>query len=453
MKTTRRGFLAGASAAALVAGCTKDAPDGADSELQGSPQRGPEPERWMPVETEDTAAFPYALASTDVTDDSVILAIRCEGEQTLALQVVQADGEDWTLVHHESELTTVDGFYQQELSGLSADTAYNFAFLTPDGRRSPVGRFRTALAAGQDRYLLVGATSCLNTPNAPWPNMSHAAELDCDVFLQLGDTVYADGSETLEDYRAYWAQAFSTRGLNDVLRSTSTIATWDDHEVENNWTLGENVTQEKLDAAVAAFREHLPWREGGGDFGLWRKLSWGAVADIFVLESRGARIAAEGVYLSPEQMEWLKSGLATSTSRFKLIVNSVPIGDFTEMLGDAEAADRWQGFPEQRAEILGHIEDQGIDGVLWISGDMHFGSVIWVSPEGELGADQREVMVGPAGSTRMAAVELFPEGGQYTELLGLWNSVTFGLDATLGTVLVRFYGDEGEILAEHTLAL
>ncbi len=453
MKTTRRGFLAGASAAALVAGCTKDAEDSAHSTPQGSPRREPEPARWQPEGTLDLALFPYAVVSTDVTDSRVILAVRSEGVETLELQVVEAVDGAWVPAREEGELGAADGFVQLEVSGLKADTAYNFVFKGPEGRRSPVGRFRTALAAGQDRYLVFGATSCLNTPNAPWPSMSHVAALDTDAFFQLGDTVYADGCETLDEYRVYWAQAMATQGLNDVLLSTSQVATWDDHEVENNWALGENVTQEKLDAAAAAFREHLPWRDGGGAFGLWRKLSWGAVADIFVLECRSERAPEEGLYLSVEQMDWLKSGLSASSARFKLILNSVPITDFTAMLGAAEADDRWQSFTEQRAEILGHIEDQGLQGVLWISGDMHFGSVLWLSPEGELGADQREVMVGPSGSTRMALVDVYPEGGQYTELIGLWNSVTFGLDATLGEVLVCFYGDAGEILAEQTLAL
>ena len=62
-------------------------------------------------------------------------------------------------------------------------------------------------------------------------------------------------------------------------------------------------------------------------------------------------------HISEEQMAWLKEGLSQSTARFKIIPNSVAIVDFEPLLGSAGKSDRWQGYSEQREEILGHIED------------------------------------------------------------------------------------------------
>ena len=49
-----------------------------------------------------------------------------------------------------------------------------------------------------------------------------------------------------------------------------------------------------------------------------------------------------GLYISRE-MDWLKSSLSASTARFKFIMNSVPIIDFNDLIGEVEAIDRWQG--------------------------------------------------------------------------------------------------------------
>ena len=94
---------------------------------------------------------------------------------------------------------------------------------------------------------------------------------------------------------------------------------------------------------------------------MYRKVSHGAVCDIFVLDCRGERHSDSGVYISREQLDWLKSSLSSSGARFKFIMNLVPIIDFSDLIGEVEAIDRWQGFPEQRTEILSHIEDNAIE--------------------------------------------------------------------------------------------
>jgi len=76
-----------------------------------------------------------------------------------------------------------------------------------------------------------------------------------------------------------------------------------------------------------------------------------------VLDSRGER-NGDTEYISRAQLEWLLTGLRESESRFKLIMSSVPMTDYADMLGEALADDRWQGFPEQRGEILSFIEEQ-----------------------------------------------------------------------------------------------
>ena len=58
---------------------------------------------------------------------------------------------------------------------------------------------------------------------------------------------------------------------------------------------------------------------------------------------------------------------------FKFIVNSVPIVDRA-----GADSDNWNGYASQRREILNHIDNSRIRGVVWLSGDVHFLSLIHI---------------------------------------------------------------------------
>ncbi|MCP4808433.1 MAG: hypothetical protein GY913_06005 [Proteobacteria bacterium] len=448
MKATRRGFLAGASAA-LVAGCTKATGDSGDSaHPEGAAWRDPEPEAWVPDEAVDADAFAWDVRATDVQPDAAWFSVRTT-EALVELVIVAAQDGAWIEVQRVE--VEVEDVARVRVEGLTSDTAHRCALMTADGRRSEVVRFRTALGEGESRLLVIGATSCLGADDRPWPTLTNAAAEELDVMIMLGDTIYSS-STTYEGYSEEWATQVQYKGLQDLQRSTSFVATWDDHEVANNWYLGDNVSEDQLEAATRAFKDHMPMEEGPGGLGIWRVLRWGEVCDLIVLDSRSERIKDER-YLSDEQMAWLKETLSTSTARFKLILNSVPITDLYSLFLNVEASDRWQGYEAEREDLLGHIDDQGIEGVLWLSGDFHYGALNYVSPQGRVGADQMEVMCGPSGSFINAIATLHEGDDQYPILLGVWNYVRLELDPKLGTVLVQFVDDANNVVAEQLLAI
>lgn len=132
------------------------------------------------------------------------------------------------------------------------------------------------------------------------PYLCGQREFDC--FLLLGDTVYADGAVSLEDYRAFWRHAMSVQGLYDVTASTSIFATWDDHEVGNNW-LAADLAPGQYDDALQAYRESLP-QSTGSQGSIWRKMAYGPDLDLLILDCRSER--TETLYLSIAQIDWLK---------------------------------------------------------------------------------------------------------------------------------------------------
>jgi phosphodiesterase/alkaline phosphatase D-like protein len=442
MISRRRALVGGAAAAALIGCEPKVGPPGDTGEP--TPVRAPEPAPYDAPGAEDLTTFPYGIQTGDATDASVIVSVRT----TAGFELVLLEGGDgWTEVQRQT-LTPTDGVAQVTLTGLSPDTVYTLVAYADADRRSLAARFRTALGSSQ-RIVVFGATSCLRE-NHPWPSLSFAAAEHLDFFCLLGDTIYVDYSPDAWDYETKWNTALSTAGLKDLTGSTSVIATWDDHEVANNYSFDEEGIEEKFAAGLAAFRRGLPLGHGPDGASIWRTLSWGGVLDVFVLDCRGER--RDGRYISVEQMDWLKAGLLSSTARFKIILNSVPITDLSAIFGPAELDDRWDGYPEQRTEILTWIRDNHI-AALWITGDVHYAQVGHVDPAGGPGADQWEVLAGPGGSTPNYIVEAFVGNEQYAFLFAEWNWVRFTCDPQLGTILVAYVGDDGAELASMELTV
>ncbi|MEW5852187.1 MAG: alkaline phosphatase D family protein [Myxococcota bacterium] len=455
MKVTRREFVALASALLPACGVTTGStgnngeggnPDAGNNGTTFQP--GPEPSPWTAPGTQDDVAFAWGVQTGDVTATSALLSVRTL-ESTVTLTVMRGTAGGWEQVSTGQAFTPSDDVVQLELTELLPDTSYAVVFHGEDGeRRSRVARFRTAPPADFTRVIRFGATSCLGG-NRPWDTLTFASDERLDFFVLLGDTIYADDPPNQYDFEGKWSSALKVFGLNDVTASTSVIATWDDHEVSDNWSHETPGMTARAAEAMTSFRRAIPQR-GGPDGVLWRKLSWGGAMDVFVLDCRGERL--DGNYVSPEQLAWLKQELSASRAKFKIMVNSVPIADFTgTVVGTARQEDRWQGYPQQREELLQHIKDNNITGVLWVAGDFHIAGIGTVDPVGGPAENTFEVLAGPGGSPINQFAGFFNPDDRFLVVVKTWNYTYFEADPATGKVLVRYVGDDGSVLAEETL--
>jgi alkaline phosphatase D len=456
----RREVLAALGAAAAV-GCGKDGtgnpPEPTDD--GPAPERPPEPPPWAAPGAWDEAAFAWGVAAGDPLVDGALVWTRTT-EPTVDLVVMAADGDGWVEVHRATGLEVVDEVVTIDVSGLAPDTAHQYVFVAPDGaRRSLVGRFRTAPPADAWRRITIGATSCLGSGDPGLPCLDSVAPAALDAFLLLGDTVYADGSVTVDDYRAFWREVASTPPYRAAVASAAVVATWDDHEVENNWTLGEpsrtqtRVSPAQYDEAVQAFREAIPMRLGPGGSGFWRAIRLGPV-ELFVADSRGER--SPGKIVSDEQLDWLVAGLEASTATVKLVLVSVHMTDHAAVMGPVQAEDRWQGYPAQRDALLAVAER--VPGVLFVTGDMHFGAIQKVGAAGALGAELFEIAAGPAGSSLFAfdtILALAEESvrAQYLDVLETWNWARMVVDPGARTVQVELVDRDGAVVVSRLLTI
>ncbi|MHC3475500.1 alkaline phosphatase D family protein, partial [Streptomyces sp. 7R007] len=186
------------------------------------------------------------------------------------------------------------------------------------------------------------------------------------------------------------------------------IAIWDDHEfADNAWSGGavnhtegaEGTWTDRKAAAKRAYFEWMPVRpavEGT----TYRRLRFGKLADLSLLDLRSFRSqqasTGSGSVDDPDrtitgraQLDWLKSGLTASDTTWRLVGNSVMIAPFAvgslsadllkplaKLLGLPQEGlalntDQWDGYTDDRRELLAHLTSNAIRNTVFLTGDIH----------------------------------------------------------------------------------
>jgi alkaline phosphatase D len=204
-----------------------------------------------------------------------------------------------------------------------------------------------------------------------------------DFFMHLGDTIYADINGVARQLPEFWAkyrynrEDLSTEGC---FCATSVYATWDDHEVVNDFAPGHPLAP----IGRKAFLDYWPVRHRDGEQDkIYRSFRWGQAAEIFILDVRQYRNPAKNTMLGAAQKQWLLDGLARSSATFKFIATPVP------MAGGGR--DRWDGYPNERKELFTFIKEKKIGGVVFLSADLHYAAITKIPHSGGL----KDITAGP----------------------------------------------------------
>ncbi|MGH9576444.1 MAG: alkaline phosphatase D family protein, partial [Terriglobales bacterium] len=201
-----------------------------------------------------------------------------------------------------------------EPRGLEPDRWYWYRFHAGDAT-SPVGRTRTAPAAGAAvSRLRFAFASCQQYEQGYFNAYRHIAADAPDLVAFLGDYIYESSwganhvrkhsgrgqPYTLEEYRARYSLYKSDPDLQAGHAACPWIATWDDHEVVNDYAgdRGDGGRQNwpflaRRTAAYRAYYEHMPlperMRPGGGEMRIYTEFDWGGLARFCVLDDRQYR--------------------------------------------------------------------------------------------------------------------------------------------------------------------
>ncbi|WP_068166796.1 alkaline phosphatase D family protein [Rhodococcus phenolicus] len=390
--------------------------------------------------------FAHGVASGDPLPDRVVLWTRVTpapeatpgsglGPDTTVRWEIAPDEEFRAAAASGTATATAasDHTVKIDAAGLEPDTTYFYRFtVVGSGAVSPTGRTRTAPADdARPGRLRFGVVSCANWEDGFFASYRHlAARTDLDAIVHLGDYLYEYGTGeyaprsgpvrrhapaheilTLADYRVRHGEYKTDPDLQALHALLPWIVTWDDHEsandswsggAENHQPAAEGAWAERIAAARRAYLEWMPVRVSGTEPRLYRRLRFGDLAELSMLDLRSYR--SEQVGLGPglreiddpartitgaEQMSWLTAGITSSPTRWQLVGNPVMFSPLlippldarttaalTELAGVPAAGvpvntDQWDGYPADRQRLLDAIVATGGLNVVFLTGDIH----------------------------------------------------------------------------------
>jgi phosphodiesterase/alkaline phosphatase D-like protein len=279
----------------------------------------------------------------------------------------------------------VDGALKARVGGLEPGTEYFYAWESGTST-SPIGRTRTAPAPGSADTVRITSSSCQSYASGHFAaHLDAAARADVDLALFLGDYVYETAvhdvrrdpivAVDLATYRRKYALYRSDPALRELHRLHPVAHVWDDHEVENNYTDGEPpLAPAQRAASYRAAFEWLPRLTYPSDrHRIFKRLALGGLVDLFLLDERQYRVPSidgrPGTLLGERQLAWLIDGLQRSQATWKLVAQQLRV--VPTRLDREGKADAWDGYPEDRARLLGAIEAAAIPNVVFLTGDEH----------------------------------------------------------------------------------
>ncbi len=378
------------------------------------------------------ASLPNQVASGEVSRHGARLWARAGQVGTLTFE--WATDASFTNILGVKTRAVVDAMKPAQVSigGLSDGATYYYR-ATDSAGDSSVGEFTTAAAGGR-RGFRMGVSGDWRGELAGFPAVRNVPGADLDLWVSLGDTIYADvpspavpafQAQTLAEFRAkhneVYAERFGVNTLADLRSSVAILAQIDDHEVTNDFAGGAHPSTDPKFAGqpgdyinetplyltgVQAFREFNPMRNstvsGTGDDrldgapDLYRQRRFGQDAAVFSLDARSFRDEElPGVFptnpagvqqfleasftpgrtmVGAKQLGDLKAGLLAAEDNgvtWKFVMVPEPI----QNLGVLGASDRFEGYAAERTEILRFINDNDIDNVVFIAADIH-GTVV-----------------------------------------------------------------------------
>lgn len=376
------------------------------------------PDEVREILDEELAPFYHGVASGDPTQNSVIIWTRVtpesfDGQDIEVAWYISTTPEFDDIVSTGTFTTNEERDYtvKVDVEGLEPQTTYYYAF-DAEGVVSIPGRTRTtATTADHLRFAIV---SCSNYQHGYFDSYSRIAERnDLDAVIHLGDYIYEYGEHTdtfrqgiqpqteileLLDYRTRHSFYKLDSDLRNIHQQHPIICTWDDHEVANDsWVNGaenheeeegEGDYQDRKTAAKQAYFEWMPIRDNDTR-SVHRSVNYGDLAELLILDTRHharmeqvADLTEEELYaegrtiLGADQHTWLLDRLENSDAQWKILGNQVifsplKIEAIPVALSGAIIRDIWQGYPAERDGIISFIDENEIDDIVIVTGDIH----------------------------------------------------------------------------------
>ena len=307
----------------------------------------------------------------------------------------QPDGDS---ASHRIELAAAaatDFAVVARLTGLKPGASASYRVEAGGEQRSGTVRAQPYWSRPADaRELVIAIGSCFFLAEADpiWPGQDYGAGFRIfgaiaaqkpDVMLWLGDNLYLQEPDfydpTSMSMRYRRQRAFAP--LQPLLTATSHLAIWDDHDYGPNDSDASYVLKGET---LRLFRRYWPNPSSGlpdvpGTFGMAR---YGDVL-FFLLDDRWYRSpnawpdGPDKTMFGARQLEWLKQALVSAPrSALKIVAAG------GQLWHRGSRFEGWHRYQDERNAFAEWLVRARIEGVLFLSGDRHFGELLKVERPG-----------------------------------------------------------------------
>ncbi len=227
--------------------------------------------------------------------------------------------------------------------------------------------------------IAVGSCLYINEPAYDRPGRPYGGDYEIlkaihekqpDAMLWLGDNVYLREVDwnTRSGMIKRYTHTRSTPEMQPLLGSVHHYAIWDDHDYGPN---NSDRSFWNRKAALEVFKLFWcnPIYGADGTDDISGRFEWGDV-EFFLLDNRmhrspNNRLTGKREILGEQQLEWLIDALTYSKATFKIIV----IGG--QVLNPVARWENYATYAAEREKLLRRIEQEGITGVIFLTGDRH----------------------------------------------------------------------------------
>lgn len=307
-------------------------------------------------------------APLDSEDDIVVLTGTWETR-------VPAGSRNWQI--RATKDTPLAVVFRNYISGVEHP---KFSVLFPGETSFP---FDLTAPAQPLQYIVFG--SCLDLTEHPM--LDRTLTLPMDLFLFMGDNIYAD-TEDMTKMRAKYIALGQSKFFQGLRAKTPVLATWDDHDFGTNdggadYPMKKESQKEFLDWLNEPSGSPLRKQEG-----VYQARTFGPVGkrtQVILLDTRyfrsplkrvpkdqatngGSAVPTDDLsttVLGEAQWTWLK-GVLEQPAELRLIISSI------QFAAAASGSESWANFPHEQKRLVKLIAETKASGALILSGDRHW---------------------------------------------------------------------------------
>ena len=255
----------------------------------------------------------------------------------------------------------------------------------------------TLPAAAQDKALTRIAFGSCSDQEKSLPILDRIADLKPDLYLALGDNVYADvkpepGLAEMASLRRKYEKLAAASGWQRLVKTCPVLATWDDHDYGKNDVGVEyphKAESQQIFLDFFGVPRHSPRRSQPGIYHAATFGPEGKRVQVILLDLRyfrsplkkadrpapGTRTRpylsntdAGATFLGAEQWKWLEEQLR-QPAEVRLLVSSI------QLLSDEHIHEKWANIPAERDRLYRLLRETKASGVVVLSGDRHLAEI------------------------------------------------------------------------------